>query len=237
MRRPSTTAASLGWLVDLLVAGLLTAALLAVCLVAPQEATMGDAQRILYVHVAVAWFALLGLVAMAGAGLAHLLRRDLAWDHWAQAAAEVGWLSSTLTLVTGSLWAHAAWGTWWTWDPRLTASLVLWAIYAGWLTFRAAIDDRHRRARIGAVLALVGAADVPLVILATRWFRGMHPVAPEMAPAMRVVLMLSIVGFTALLALLVARRRMQLRLEHLAATCQRRVNSQVFPAADIRPMA
>ena len=157
---------------------------------------------------------------MAGAGLMYLLRRDLSWDQWSQAAAELGWLGALLTLVTGSFWAHAAWNTWWTWDPRLTTTFVLWAVYSGYLLLRAGMEDPHRRARVGAVLAIVGALDIPLVVMATRWFRGMHPVAPEMEPPMRAVLWLSLVGFSALFAVLLVRRRLQLRLEHLLKDAQ-----------------
>ncbi|GAG12723.1 unnamed protein product, partial [marine sediment metagenome] len=105
---------------DVLAGCAVAAAILGTSVCAPTEQTMGDAQRIVYVHVSVAWFSLASFTLMAGAGLVYLVRRSLAWDHWAQAAAEVGWLSSSLTLATGSLWAHEAWGTWWTWDPRLT---------------------------------------------------------------------------------------------------------------------
>ena len=84
-----------------------------------------------------------GFLAMAASGAAYLVRRNLAWDHWAQAAAEVGWLCSGLTLLTGSLWAHSAWGTWWTWDPRLTTAFVLWSIYSGCLIVRAGVEDPH----------------------------------------------------------------------------------------------
>ncbi len=157
---------------DVLAAALLVAAVLASSLLAPTEKTMGDAQRILYVHVAVAWCGLACFLVTAGAGLLYLLRRDLAWDHWAQAATEIAWLSCGLTLVTGSLWAHAAWNTWWTWEPRLAATAILWAVSSGYLIVRSGVEDPRRRARIGAVLALVGAADIPLVIMATRWFRG-----------------------------------------------------------------
>ena len=136
---------------------------------------MGQAQRIVYVHVAVAWLALAGFIVMAASGGMYLLRRDLAWDHWARAAAELGWLCCTLTLATGSLWAHAAWNTWWTWDPRLTTSFVLWTMYGGYLLIRGSLEDPHRSARLGAVLAIVGLLDVPLVVIATRWFRGIHP--------------------------------------------------------------
>ena len=98
-------------------------AMLAIILSAPTERTMGDSQRIVYIHVAVAWCGLANFLVMAGAGLMYLRRRNLAWDHWAQAAAELGWLGATLTLITGSIWAHAAWNTWWSWDPRLATTL------------------------------------------------------------------------------------------------------------------
>ena len=149
-------------------------AMLAIILSAPTERTMGDAQRIVYIHVAVAWCGLAGFLIMAGAGMMYLRRRNLAWDHWAQAAAELGWLAATLTLITGSIWAHAAWNTWWSWDPRLATTFVLWAINSACLVVRSGLEDPHRRARIGAVLAILGAIDLPLVVMATRWFRGIH---------------------------------------------------------------
>ena len=185
--------------------------------VAPTEATMGDVQRILYLHVSVAWCGLASCIVMGFSSAMYLGCRRLAWDDWSQAAAEVGWLCTTLTLVTGSAWAHEAWGTWWTWEPRLTSSLVLWLIYAGVLLVRGSIDDPHRRGRIGGVLALVGLSDVPLVIMATRWFRGVHPVAPEMDSQMRLVLMASVISFTMLFAYLTIQRRSQLQLSERAA--------------------
>jgi heme exporter protein C len=201
----------------LLTAVLVLAAILAVCLVAPREATMGDVQRIVYFHVAVAWLGLLALIVTAVCGAGFLARGNLAWDHWAAASAELGWLFCTLTLLTGSLWAHEAWGTWWTWEPRLTAMFVLWTIYCAYLTLRGQVDDPQRRARLGAVFAILGAIDVPLVVLATRWFRGMHPVSPSMEPRMRFVLLLSVVAFTALFCLLLVRRRAQLHVRHILA--------------------
>lgn len=214
---------SLLWTV--LVAALLAAAILAIFLVAPTEATMGDAQRIVYVHVAVAWGGLAGFLVMGAAGAMYLLRRNLAYDHWAQAAAELGWLCASLTLATGSLWAHAAWHTWWTWDPRLTTSFVLWAAYAACLMVRGSLEDRHRRARLGAVLAIVGLLDVPLVVMATRWFRGIHPASPGMEPLMRVVLWISVLSFTALFALLLFRRCAQLDLECLAGAIEQEIEN------------
>jgi heme exporter protein C len=215
-----------GNLFGLLAVALLAGALAAIFLVAPRESTMGDAQRILYVHVAMAWIALLGMLVTAGGGILYLLRRNLAWDYWSQAAAELGWLSNTLTLITGSLWAHSAWGIWWTWDPRLTAAFILWTIYCGYLLVRSGQDDPHRRARLAAVVAVVGLLDVPLVVMATRWFRGVHPVAPQMEPSMRLTLLLSAVGFTAFFALLLARRRAQLHLEQRLAELERQAGAE-----------
>lgn len=181
---------------------------------APAELTMGDVQRVLYVHISVAWLSLVGFVAMACCGFRYLLTRQLWWDHWSQSIGEVGWICSTLTLITGSLWAHAAWGTWWTWDPRLVTAFILWAFYSGNLLLRGSLEDPLQRARLVAVLTIIGVADVPLVVMATRWFRGIHPVSPEMEPAMHVVLVLSMIAVTAIMLLLLSRRRSQLQLEH-----------------------
>jgi heme exporter protein C len=150
---------------------MVTAAIAAIFMLAPTEETMGVAQRIVYIHVSVAWMGLTAFVLMAATGGMYLWRRDLAWDHWSRAALEIGWLCCSLTLATGSLWAHAAWNTWWTWDPRLTTAFVLWAMYSAALVLRSGVEDPHRRARLGAIVAIVGALDVPLVIMATRWFR------------------------------------------------------------------
>ncbi len=200
-------------------AGLMAAAIVAI-FAAPTEETMGDAQRILYVHVAVAWSGLWAFLVAAGAGLGYLIRRNLGWDHWSQAAAELAWLCCALTLATGSLWAKAAWGTWWTWDPRLTATFILWAISSGYLLLRTGVDDLHRRARVSAVVAILGALDLPMVVMAVRWFRGIHPAPPEMEPSMRAVLLLSIVAFSALFAVLLVRRRAQLRLADALAALE-----------------
>jgi heme exporter protein C len=189
---------------------------------APREITMGDVQRIVYLHVAVAWCALAGCVAMGLAGAAYLVRRTPRWDQWSQSAGELGWLCSTLTLVTGSLWAHEAWNTWWTWETRLTATLVLWIVFAGYFLVRGSIEDPRRRARTSAVLAILALADVPLVIMATRWFRGIHPITPEMDWRMRLVLLASVAGFSALFVLLAAVRKRQLDQAEQVAGLERR---------------
>ena len=198
-----------------LVAGLLATVFALAAWGVPAEATMGDAQRVLYVHVPMAWLALAGFVLMATTSIFYLATRKLYWDRWSSAATELGWLACGLTLATGSLWALEAWGTAWTWDPRLTSSFVLWLIYGGCLVARRNISDERRRAQVSSVLACVGAADVPLVIMATRWFRGIHPVAPEMEMKMRIVLLFSLSAFSMLFALLLVWRKRQIDLESL----------------------
>ncbi len=194
---------------------MVTTAIVAIFLLAPTEETMGAAQRIVYIHVSVAWMGLASFVLMAITGGGYLIRRQLAWDHWSRAALEIGWLCCSLTLATGSLWAHAAWNTWWTWDPRLTTAFVLWAIYSAALVLRSGQEDPHRRARTGAIVAIIGLLDVPLVIMATRWFRGIHPKSPHMEPSMRLVLLTSVVCFTLFFTMLLLLRRSQLRVAEM----------------------
>jgi len=197
--------------------GFLATAILAASCLAPTGVSLGFVQRIVYAHVPVAWLGLLGFVVMEISGLVYLARRDLKWDHWSQAAGELGWLACSLTLVTGSLWARAAWGTWWEWDPRLTTAFILWTVYTAILLVRSCWKDPHRRARVAAMLSMLGGLDVPWVVMSARWFRGLHPVAPEMAPLMRLWLIISVVGFTVLFIWLARRRRIQLGLASLAA--------------------
>ena len=223
------TKVRVGWsqvVVGSLVAVLLGTAILAIFCFAPTEQTMGHSQRIVYIHVPMAWLGLLGFMVMAVSGVGYLLRRNLAWDHWLQTCGELGWLCCSLTLATGSLWAHEAWGTWWEWDPRLTTSFILWCIYAGILMTRATVEDPHQRARISAVLAVLGTLDIPLVVMATRWFRGMHPVSPDMDPSMRMTLFFSVVAFTTFFAWLATRRRVQIGLENLATQLGRQIEPQ-----------
>lgn len=177
---------------------------------APREASMGDVQRIVYFHVAFAWCGLAASLANGAAAVLYVVRRRLDWDQWAQATGEIAWLCLTLTLASGSLWAHEAWNTWWTWEPRLTAAFFLWALLSGYFLVRASVEDRERRARLSGVLAILTVADVPMVFAATRLFRGMHPVSPEMDGRMRLTLLVSLVSFTALFVLLAVLRRRQL---------------------------
>jgi heme exporter protein C len=190
-------------------------------LYAPTEATMGHAQRILYLHVSVSWCGLIACIAMGASSAAYMIRRNLVWDFWSQACAEVGCLCFTITLVSGSLWAHEAWGVWWTWEPRLTSALVLWLILAGICLARASVDNLQSRTRIGTVLAVLALCDLPILIMATRWFRGVHPVAPQMDPRMRVVLLATMLSFTVFMGLLVRLRRSQIDFAARVQTIER----------------
>jgi heme exporter protein C len=208
---------------NILAAVLMTAATLAIFFLAPVEESMGEIQRVFYVHVGVAWAGLMAFIISALAGAIFLYRRELAWDHWSQAAAELGWLCCALVLITGSLWARAAWGVWWTWDPRLTTTFILWLIFSGYFLVRNSFDDAHRRARMGAVISILGLLDLPLVFMATRWFRGMHPVSRGMEPAMRVAMVASLAGFSALFVLLLVLRKNQLQQAQLLSMCELKI--------------
>jgi heme exporter protein C len=207
--------------VAVLVFSVLAGAILMTFLYAPTEATMGDTQRILYLHVSVTWCGLAACLAMGACSAAYIIRRNLVWDYWSQACTEVGWLCFTVTLASGSLWAHEAWGVWWTWEPRLTSALVLWWILGGICLARAGVDDLHTSARIGGVLAVLAVCDLPILIMATRWFRGVHPVAPQMDPRMRIVLVGALLGFTAFFALLIRHRRSQIEFAARVLTVER----------------
>jgi heme exporter protein C len=202
----------------LIIAVLIPLLIFLIACAAPADRGMGDSQRIVYVHVPIAWFSLVAFLGMATTSLLYLYRRESKWDAWSQAAAEVGWLCCGLTLITGSFWAHEAWGTWWTWDPRLTTFVFLWMVYSGSLVVRRSLIDSARRARVSAVLAALGLVDLPLVTMATRWFRGIHPVSPEMEPAMRLVLLVTVCGFSIMLGFLTVQRQLQIqRLRQLVA--------------------
>jgi len=144
--------------------------------VAPTEAVMGDVQRVFYFHVGTAWTALLGFVFTASLSVVYLLTKDLKWDRVQVAAIEVSLVFFLITIVLGSIWARPAWNTWWTWDPRLTTAAITELIYIAYFMLRQGIDDPDRRARFGAVYALLGGISAPITFFAIRLFRTIHPV-------------------------------------------------------------
>ena len=158
----------------LLTLGLLCYALYQGMVVAPTEATMGDVQRIFYYHLPHAWVAFLLFFTNFMASVWYLVRRTQQSDALALASAEVGVVFCTVVLVTGPLWARPVWGIWWTWDARLTSTLVLWLIYVSYLVLRRFATGAQTQV-LAAALAIFGFVDVPIVYLSIRYFRTQHP--------------------------------------------------------------
>ena len=143
---------------------------------APRELVMGDVQRLFYFHIGTAWTALLGFILAAVFSVIYLIKKDLKWDRYQVAAVEVSLVFFLITIVLGSIWARPAWNTWWTWDPRLTTAAVTELIYIAYFMLRQGIEDPDRRARFGAVYALIGGLSAPVTFFAIRLFRTIHPV-------------------------------------------------------------
>jgi heme exporter protein C len=184
---------------------------------APTEAVQGHVQRVFYIHVPTAWVSYLAFIIVAGASILVLARsRDYErWDRIASSSAEVGLVFTTVFLTTGIIWAKRAWGVWWSGDARLTSTLVLWLIYGGYVAFRNMSAPGERRARLSAVIGIVGAIDIPVVHFAVVWWRSAHPDAtvlspggPDLPGSMLVTLLVSLAAFTLVFAaMLVARIR------------------------------
>ena len=184
-------------------------------IVAPREATMGDMQRIFYFHVASSWTGYLALFVTFIAGIVYLRRREYSWDAIGHSSAEIGWVFITGGILTGSIWAKTTWGVWWTWDPRLTTSAVLWLAYASYLILRQAMEDPSLRARVGSVYGIVAFVSVPMNFMAIRWWRAAHPLVLEssgsgLAPSMLRVLLFCVAAFT---VLYIAMLKLRFRLE------------------------
>jgi heme exporter protein C len=141
----------------------------------PVEARQGLAQKIFYLHVPSAWCTLLAFSLVGIAGGLYLWLEDPRLDRFAAASAEVGVAFATVMLTTGPIWAKPIWGTWWTWDARLTLTLFLFFLFVGYLALRAAVHDRHERARFSAVVGIMGLLLVPFVHLSVYLFRTLHP--------------------------------------------------------------
>lgn len=189
----------LGWLTFLMV-------LIATYLVfmwVPNERIMGPVQKILYFHVAAAWVSFLAFFIVFLAGLQYLSTRDDKWDAVGAASAEIGLMFTIIVLITGPIWGRAAWNAWWTWDPRLTTTLVLFFIYVAYFMVRSSLFEPEKKARIAAVFGMVGFVDVPIVWFSIRWWRTIHPVVVSssgfaMSSKMMVTLLVSVAAMTLL---------------------------------------
>ncbi|GAB4498636.1 MAG: cytochrome c biogenesis protein [Anaerolineales bacterium] len=150
---------------------------------APTEAVMGNVQRVFYFHVGTAWVGMVGFILAAVTGIIYLVTQDMKWDRVEVAAVEVSTMFFFITIVLGSIWARPAWNTWWTWDPRLTTAAVTELIYIAYFMLRAGIEDPEKRARFGAVYALLGGLSAPITFMVIRLFRTIHPVVVGTASA------------------------------------------------------
>ena len=183
------------------------------------------AQRIFYIHMGCNIGALAGFLVSVVGSIVYLVKRDMDWDRVAQAAIEVGTIFGLGTILTGMFWAKPTWNTYWTWDPRLTASTITVLIYIAYLLFRQGIDNRRTRATFGSVYAILAFLSVPLTYFSARWFRSIHPVVfgennaeaqggfDIIGESMRQTLMFSMFTFCVLFSALLIIRWRLLRME------------------------
>ena len=183
-------------------------------MVAPTDAILGHVQRVFYFHVPMAMMSFLAFLVVFLGSLIYLLRRQMWWDNLSYAAAEVGIVFISLTLITGMIWAKPVWNAWWIWTPRLTTTLILWLIYVAYLMIRAYAPSQSKAAIYGAVMGMIGFIDVLVVYFSVEWWPGIHP-APVVGPlsesdsldsTMRGVLGFSFLTFIFLLLYLVLER-------------------------------
>lgn len=191
----------------------LLVALYMIFLYAPQEETMGEVQRIFYIHVPCGWTAGTAYLLIFVGSVVYLWKRSPLADELAQASGEVGFVFCSGVLVTGPLWAKPAWGIWWAWDARLTLTFILWLLFVAYLMLRSYVSNPGRAAVLAAVVGILGFVDVPIDYMAIRWWRTQHP-QPVIAggagsgldPRMLLTFLVSVGAFHCLFAYLVRQR-------------------------------
>ena len=187
-------------------------------MVAPTDSVLGHVQRVFYFHVPIAVMSFLAFFVVFIASLGYLIKRTPKWDAIAHASAEVGVVFVTLALLTGIIWARPIWNTWWTWEPRLTTTLILWLIYVAYLMVRSYAPSQSKGAIYGAVVGIVGFVAVPIVYYSVVWWRSIHP-SPVVGPfaqanaldgTMALILLYSFITFVFFFSYMVMER-MELR--------------------------
>ena len=177
--------------------------------VVPADAAQGNVQRLMYVHVPAAWLAFLAFFVVFVMSVLYLIQRDERWDRVAASSAEIGVMFTVVTLLLGMMWGKPTWGVYWTWDPRLTTTAILLAIYVGYGALRSFADDGEKRARWSAIVGVIGFANVPIVYMSVTWWRTLHqpPSSPRsVAPDILWTLMLNLAAFTLVYLYLMVRR-------------------------------
>ncbi len=175
----------------------------------PTEQNLGVSQRIFYFHVPLGWIGMVSIIVVAVGSILHLYTGRQKWDDLAYSTAELGIIFASLILVTGAVWGKPVWGVWWTWDAKLTTTLVLWFIYVGYLMVRAYGPAGTQGRRFASVIALIGAIDAPIIYKATDWWRSAHPernVPSDLNEQMALTLLVSVVTFTTIYVYLLMER-------------------------------
>lgn len=192
---------------------------------APEEATQGVVQKIFYYHVSSAFCMYFGFLIAGLGALLYLLKKEDRYEALSEAGAEVGLLFCTMVLVSGPLWARPIWGTWWTWDPRLTTTLLVWLLFLAITFLRRFVGDQPRGKVATAVLTLFALLDLPLIFLAVKLWRGVHPSvlgkSESMPPSMRLTLIVSNITVMILFFALV-------RISYLVALRQQRLAKEIL---------
>ena len=187
-------------------------------MVAPTDSVLGHVQRVFYFHVPIAIMSFLAFFVVFIGSLMYLIKRTPKWDAVAHASAEVGVVFVTLALLTGIIWARPVWNTWWTWEPRLTTTMILWLIYVAYLMVRSYAPSQSKGAIYAAVVGIIGFIDVPIVYYSVVWWRSIHP-SPVVGPfaqsdaldgTMALILLYSLITFIFFFAYMIVER-MELR--------------------------
>jgi heme exporter protein C len=178
---------------------------------APTEPQMGHIQRIFYFHMGTVWVATVAFIIVFISSIMYLWKGSRKWDILAYCSAELGVLFLTLTIITGSIWAKPIWGTWWTWDPQLTTTFILWILYIVYLVLRSSAENDSKRAKFAAVFGIIAFIDLPLVYLSVRVMRGISPVVfgpggGGIEPLMMHALLINMAAFSLLFIVLLLER-------------------------------
>jgi heme exporter protein C len=167
---------------------------------APQEKSMGVIQKIFYLHVPLAWVTILAFLVIFVCSILFLAKGNILYDNIARSSAKIGFIFNSLMLLSGSIWAKAVWGVWWTWDPRLTTSLILWFIYICYLLIRNSSFEEERGAKFAAVIGIIGFADIPVIALSTTLWQTLHPAElifqGGLTAPMLITLIVCVIAFT-----------------------------------------
>lgn len=196
---------------------------------APEERVMGVVQRIFYFHVASAWTGLISFFLVFLASVLYLWKKDVRYDRLGYSAAELGVVLCTIVLITGPIWAKPVWNVWWTWDPRLTSTFVLWLIYVAYLLLRSSLRDKPAVRTYSAVYGIIGFVDVPIVYMSIYWWRTIHPriitparvdLDPRMWNALLVCFLTMLILYTILLRSRIRLERLRDQVEYLQERVQ-----------------